>query len=209
MNEQRKIDPPFVTFGLDVPNGGYFPLFDPEIPASEKGWQFMKWVSTYFEHKNLNAKDPSMLEYRPSDANRPSTVARLAEEELASLVDRAPSQRSEMLIFTRCKPILNRLTRHALCSEVVRAAWSQLSIWYLYGSQSSGLAVSTTWEIEKWVKNSDGLKIKFLELPGANHFVSHRSFSLPGRRFKRLNSKLFWDRPDNFLQVLEKCINAV
>jgi len=181
------LDPPFVAFGLDMPNGGYFPLFDPEIPASEKGWRFMKWVSTYFEHGNLNAKDPSMLEYRPS-ANRPSTVARLTEEELASLVDRAPSQRSEMPIFTRCKPILNRLTRHAVCSEVVRAAWPQLSIWYLSGAQSSGLAVSTAWEIENWVRNSDGLKIKFLELPGANHFV-------------------FWEQPDNFLQLLEKCIN--
>ncbi|KIJ43828.1 hypothetical protein M422DRAFT_779668 [Sphaerobolus stellatus SS14] len=181
-------DPSPWTIGLDVPQGVSFILDDESIPVAERPARFSKWVSSYFNHKDLGGRDPATLEFTIQDPGRRNTVGTLSPEELAELTDRTPLGRSERgALRPEAKNLIRSNAERVVTSMQVKDAWANVDIWYITGTRSSGLAWYATWQVKKWKEEGDGVKVNFAVIEDANHFA-------------------FFDEPEKFMNVVEGCI---
>ncbi|KAF8523962.1 hypothetical protein BU17DRAFT_43319, partial [Hysterangium stoloniferum] len=166
-------DAPHLPFGFQVPTRLYLPFSDNTIPEADLGQVFGSWVSSYFAHKDLASRDADNLVDKLPDPSKKSTVSGMTEQELSSVVDFTPAQRSENAFMTTMQPALFRQTCKALFDRSTDTAWPNLKVWVLYGDCSPWPILFAAWEIEKMdMLRNKKRTMEHRVLNGANHFVS-------------------------------------
>lgn len=159
---------PSLALGTPPPVNGYIPLFDDTIPPADRGPTFVEWGSSYYVHGDVSTRNAAVLNARTLVPGSRSTVSSMSHEELMSVIDMAPADRSELFFLSN--PDLLTEQMHQAISEVeTRALWPNAEVCCVYGDHEPWNVFYGAWEIEKSAK-SRGAEVKFFVLPGTNHF---------------------------------------
>ncbi|KAJ7196933.1 Alpha/Beta hydrolase protein [Mycena pura] len=183
--------PPCFVFGVLDPPGKVTPHTDPTIAPAALGPTFAKWVSSYFNHRDLSTHDVDHLTYTDTDASKLPTIFGLQPQELASMTDFAPPEKYDsFLALPAFAGPLARQVDKALFDPAVRSAWGAPTVWHLYGTAEPWNIVYGGWDIESRARaiDSPALAINFRTIDGANHF-------------------LVWEDPEKAVKELKACLS--
>ncbi|KAF5343029.1 hypothetical protein D9758_011163 [Tetrapyrgos nigripes] len=197
-------DPPAQILGIRSPEGTYIPLEDENLSPEARLVEFRKWVTYYFVHGDLSARDPMQLNYKTPDPDRKPTFEHLPIQELLSLVDLAPGQKCDTVV---CEPAFADvewgIVNKALFDRDVRATWSSMTMWHIFGDACPWNVYLAAWRLEDEAKKSD-LAVNFTMTRGANHFVGAISCTL--NKDLTLSFQPMWDNPEGALSELSKLV---
>jgi hypothetical protein len=143
---------------------------DDSIALKDKPAAFVKWVSSYYSHEDISARDVAKLEVRHGRTDKPSTVSTYTPEEAAVLMQ--PSAGREVVLFvnTGTNGYRESFTQKifvdsasAIDAKVVMIACVE-SIWE---------CVVTPWLVEKHLKQFEGKTrpVVYVDAKDANHFI--------------------------------------
>ncbi|KAF9002893.1 hypothetical protein BDQ17DRAFT_1480913 [Cyathus striatus] len=185
-------DPPSQVIGVKNPEGAYHPLWDMNLAPEARGQVFGVWCASYWKHGDLSARDMNQLKQREPETTKTATILRMSPEELGAITDFAPGGKWETAV---CEPyyhdILMRLTKKAIYSPPIRAAWNKLSVWNMYGDANTWNVIYAVWVLEDLQKESNAKEplINFKLVEGANHFF-------------------MWDEPERAMDCLQQCVEV-
>ncbi|KAJ7595267.1 hypothetical protein C8J56DRAFT_921979 [Mycena floridula] len=154
---------PCIALGLQEPPLHWSPFIDSTIPRENQIAMFVVWVSSYFDHGDLETRDPKVLSYvAPSSLRRPS-IYDMTAEEISEMIDE-PALAAVAGGFVMATPEMTGIYRKA-CFETPGIKTTCLG-----GTRTYSSIISAIWAIE-----DDNLKhggsVRTILIPGANHFV--------------------------------------
>ena len=150
----------------------YTPLSDHDIAEEARGPAFAKWVSSYFDHGDLNSRDFSQLKQREAGTSKKPTTDTISLEELSTITDLVPGVKCDtfIIISPTFSTVLAAQTTKALFDPQIRKDWGGNPVSFVYGEASTWNIQYAAWNLEKHVEAS---AINFKAIPGANHFVCY------------------------------------
>lgn len=170
--------PPF-ALGMPLPKEGYDIDRDPELSTtSEVMSRFPTWVSSYYTH-DLSSHTLRGLDFRKS-GDRPSILG-MSPEDLRLTFDGVAALRNDFpVIDIPMQGTLASQAQHALFdSEVSGTILPGLQIVHLVGTCTTWTSTWAYFEVERRYNESVAVHgdntrpIRFIEIEGGNHFVSH------------------------------------
>ncbi|KAK0460403.1 uncharacterized protein EV420DRAFT_209411 [Desarmillaria tabescens] len=162
-------DPPHLAFGYDQPPEGYNPFTDPELKTAEEIFaNFGYWVSTYYDHPDLASRSPSGLDFSKR-GTRPS-IENMTPDDMKVTFDGEAAGRMEFpMYFPPMQPTIRKQTETALYDEeAIKKILPKLEIVHQFCTASNWYCVWGFFGNELFAPKRP---IRFIEIPGANHFV--------------------------------------
>jgi hypothetical protein len=165
---ERLLDPAEVVFGYFFgTEGGIYPAEFKDFP---------RWASYYYVHPDLSS--PAGGGATTVDSSRRPSLENMTDEDLAVNFDLVAAMKSDAPICFHMLPAIEKQTQAALFDEKlaqeflpgVQIVWFSCpqAMWIIERAK-----VLIEREIEKHVTEKRQVRsIKFIEIPGANHFVS-------------------------------------
>jgi hypothetical protein len=161
-------EPPSIALGLPLPASNWSPHMSPTIPADKHSAMFTSWITSYFDHGDLSTRDVSVLSYHvPSPFRRP-TIYDMTADEIAETADQRPVELPGMFMSMAQA---NATYRKACYSADVKALVPSLKTTFFTGDRAASYSLAALWSMEDDNK-AEGGNLKFVVVPGANHFVS-------------------------------------
>ncbi|KAF9020543.1 alpha/beta-hydrolase [Hymenopellis radicata] len=175
-------DPPLLAFGYDQPPELYNPFTDPDLKTPEEVFaNFGVWVSSYYNHPDLSTRSPKGLDDRKRGPR--FTVETMTPEDMEVCFSAESAQRMEFPMFVRAsfafvdsicaEACLNRALWDEKCAQTV---FPNLEIVHQVCTASPWYTAWAYFENLRLLEEhkAAGHKvrhIRFIEIPGANHFV--------------------------------------
>jgi hypothetical protein len=136
----------------------------------------LHWAGSYYSHPDLASRTLSGLSF--AKRGESSTVETLTPEEMAEMCDFAATRRSEFPMYFPMQPVLKNLGQRSLFDEKLAGeVLPNLEVVLLVCTQGPWYCAWGMIETERQHKEhlKQGHKvrpIRFIEIEGANHFVS-------------------------------------
>ncbi|KAL6308738.1 Alpha/Beta hydrolase protein [Sparassis latifolia] len=177
-------EPPSMAVGQPPAEGSWSVYVDPTIPEKDKNQLHTLWVSAYFTHGDLAARDPALLSHcAPSLHRRPSIFGFSADDKV-KIVE---ATFMEGPLLYHALPQQRDVYRKACFDRAVRARLPHMKVWAMVGDSSGSFAIGAWWSMQDDDKDNGGGLIQFKVTPGVNHMIQ-------------------WDDPDkavaNYLEAM-------
>lgn len=169
-------DPPFTSLGYPGPTYGYHPFKDPDLTTLEaKVTNFSVWVTEYYKHPGYDSRELFNLDSRKHGDN--ASVEWFTAAERDEIIEKVPVNIVDLPLVFKMQIELGKQTQRALFdSELAQNVFPSLPITFLACKSTNSFCVYSFFETERRFKElefraNSGRRIKFIELPDANHFV--------------------------------------
>ncbi len=116
---------------------------------------FGKWVSSYFDHPNVDSRELAGLEqHMPTASHRPSTTETLVPHELFSVIDPYAASRCEPQFNDVIDPNTMRVQtyRSLFDTELAKRFLPKLEIKFVYCRETLWSVYWAAWELENDIK---------------------------------------------------------
>jgi hypothetical protein len=133
---------------------------------------FAQWVTSYFQHGDLEKRDLTALSHIIPAPTQVPTIFRFSPDESIAVnsCTHAAAAR-ELPLAVTCLPQLKSTFEKACFSKEIRSRLPKVNIHHLYGDASVAFAIGPAWTIEDLDKRHGGGFIKSRPIEGANHLV--------------------------------------
>jgi hypothetical protein len=139
------------------------------------------WLTSYFQHSGLPARDLQGLDVVPSMTRAPS-LWNISMTEAADIIEMVPCNTFDNPFLMSCHPQTNALYKAAIFDKAYKDKLPHMKSWLLVGDASLAVCISALWSVQDDDKAHGGGNVNYKVLPGMNHFVSccHAPFHPPG-----------------------------
>lgn len=164
------LDPATTTLGLPPASKAWAPFVDPIIPPEETAAMFTPWVSSYFDHKNIEGRGFDGLTYVAPSLNRHPTIYNMTSVERDSIIETEAAGFDGAFASKIQSQILSDL-RTSLFDPVIRGLLPHMRVTHILGTSSTASCVAAWWGVEAEDERYGGGYVNFELVTGANHLM--------------------------------------
>ncbi|TFK51613.1 hypothetical protein OE88DRAFT_1628739 [Heliocybe sulcata] len=161
-------EPPSIAFGLPLPPQLWSPHMDTTIPVELQTPFYTRWITSYFDHRDITSRDPSTLSHILPSARRAPTIYSMSSEDIAEMVDEGPQ---EMPVMFTTMAQANGIYTKACFDTEIRRMLPKMKVSLLCGDATCSYSITGMWSIEDDDKKNGGGFVHVKSIPGANHFM--------------------------------------
>lgn len=165
------LDPFLPTLGLPSLPKVWAPLTDPTIPLEERLSMFGSWVTSYFDHKDIEGHDPDALTYVSPSLERHPSIYNMTYEERRSIIEEDAAV-PDTSIVSNFQPQILADFRASLFDPDLRALMPHMKVTHIFGTSSAALSIAAWWAVEVEDKSHGGGFVSFKPLSSANHMMA-------------------------------------
>lgn len=164
------LDPAPNTLGLPSAPKDWMPFRDPTIPSDEALAVFAPWVTSYFDHKNIEGREFGALTYVAPSLNRLPAIYNMTSAERGIIIE-ADSAAPDGNIVSNFQPQILADFRASLFDPALRAFVPHMKVTHIFGTSSAAFSVAAWWAVEAEDKTHGGGFVSFEPILGANHLM--------------------------------------
>ena len=161
---------PTVAIGSYRPEKLWSPVIDTTIAEEKRIPAFVPWISSYFNHGDLDSQKDEVLEYYVPALDRAPSVYNMTpkEQESAIFVEQGGT---DMLFMFFLEPQIQDVYKRAIFDKATRARYPNVKIAALCGDTTSPHGIPAFWSMRDDNKANGGDAMQFKWVKGGNHFV--------------------------------------
>ena len=164
-------DPPTVALGLHTPPT-LFPSIDPKLSAGERVDFTCQWLTSYFNHGDLETRSPDALSVDPGSTHRASSILDTHNNLSEILYPPPVTDGSDSYLMGNFESQLLANYRKACFDPAIRVLLPKMKIWELAFDASITTCIMALWHIQDDNTAHGGDLVNFEVVHGANHFVN-------------------------------------
>ncbi|KAI0313213.1 hypothetical protein OF83DRAFT_572960 [Amylostereum chailletii] len=182
-------EPPSSLLGTPVPPATWSPTRDPTIPAHLQIPLTASWITSYFDHGDLAARDRDALSHVVPSLLRTPSVYTMSPAEIAAAVD-DDGCALDARVIAAAAPRALEVYRRVCFDAGARALVPRMRVRVVYGEKTVAFCVAGPWSIEEDDEARGGGFVESRRIPGVNHFMQ-------------------WDEAELALKVVREAVDGV
>ncbi|KAI1787185.1 hypothetical protein LXA43DRAFT_975377 [Ganoderma leucocontextum] len=164
-------EPPTVSLGKPIPPDAWTPLVDQSMPVEARTPFFSHWITSYFKHGDLTARDPKAISYVVPTTSRAPTIYSMSDAEIARSLYEPSAFGSDLAFMIYCAPQIAATYHKAVFDKGLRALVPKMKVVVFSGDETASFSIPSQWAVEDDDKAAGGGFVAVKWVPGFNHLA--------------------------------------
>ena len=141
------------------------------MPTEARTPFFSHWITSYFKHGDLTARDPKKISYVVPTTSRAPIIYSMSDDEVRRTIYEPSAFGSDMAFMLFSAPQIDATYRKAIFDEALRALVPRMKVTVFSGDETASFSIPSQWAIEDDDKAAGGGFVSVKWVSGFNHLV--------------------------------------